>query len=116
TGTAGARRKDLRHACGDRGAGKASRDLQRPVSRATRRIQRDARQCREPEVRTIGRQGCLRTSGSKSGTRIITLLVSLDSEVRIEIAASACELRNRDTSHLQLFATLAICGCAYRAQ
>src|SRR5712691_11785197 len=36
--------------------------------------------------------------GFKSGTRIIGLLVSLDSEVRFERAASSGELRNRDTS------------------
>src|SRR5580704_17198091 len=33
--------------------------------------------CREPEVRIMLRQVRLRTSGSKSGTRVIELLVSL---------------------------------------
>src|SRR5262245_12135321 len=36
--------------------------------------------------------------GFKSGTRIIELLVSLDSEVRIRTRCNSCELRNRDTS------------------
>src|SRR6202011_5089611 len=37
----------------------------------------------------------------QSGTRIIELLVSFDSEVRYERAANSGELRNRDTSGSQ---------------
>src|SRR5205807_1266532 len=44
--------------------------------------------------------GTVANFGFKSGTRIIELLVSLDSEVRSVIAANAGEFRNRDTSVL----------------
>src|SRR5215471_5344809 len=67
-----------------------------PAKRNCTSVARD--QCREPEVRTYFAANPLANLGFTSGTGIIGFSgVLLDSEVRPEVAAGACELRNRDT-------------------
>jgi hypothetical protein len=75
----------------------ANYQVPRPNCGATARGAIEPALVREPEVRTNSRESdCeLRV---QSGTGIIELLVSFDSEVRVGHAATFGELRNRDTS------------------
>ena len=54
-------------------------------------------ECPEPEVRTPLPRVRLRTSGSKGALRIIELLVSLDSEVRMRVCRKC--LRTSESGH-----------------